>query len=190
MYDYDVSNLHTYSDNIIWDSHGGYYGDYVHGDAPMLDATRFTIGKIRGTYSGPDGQGSAGSGFFIGPGTGGTKVAGMVTNSIFVNNPFYGLADYATGDYNALSNNAAGNYGGKYTTPPAGSHDVTSDISGDLKYLPRIEAELAASDRRLRRRSRSAPTSSTGGARPARCGARRATTRSRPSCCGRSRTRT
>ena len=64
----------------------------------------------------------------------------MVTNSIFVNNPFYGLADYATGDYNALSNNAAGNYGGKYTTPPAGSHDVTSDISGDLKYLTRIEA--------------------------------------------------
>ena len=140
MYDYDVSNLHTYSDNIIWDSHGGYYGDYVHGDAPMLDATRFTIGKIRGTYSGPDGQGSAGSGFFIGPGTGGQKVAGMVTNSIFANNPFYGLTDYATGDYNALSNNAAGNYGGKYTTPPAGSHDVTSAISGDLKYLPRIEA--------------------------------------------------
>ena len=126
--DYDVSNLHTYSDNIIWDSHGGYYGDYIHGDAPMLDATRFTIGKIRGMYSGPNGQGSAGSGFFIGPGTGGTKVAGMVTNSIFVNNPFYGLADYATGDYNAFWNNAAGNYGGKYTTPAAGSHDVTSDI--------------------------------------------------------------
>jgi len=140
MYDYDVSNLHTYSDNVIWDSHGGYYGDYMHGDAPMLDATRFTIGKIRGTYSGPDGQGSAGSGFFIGPGTGGTKVAGMVTNSIFANNPFYGLADYATGDYNAVSNNAAGNYGGKYTTPPAGPHDVTSDSSGSLKYLTRIEA--------------------------------------------------
>ena len=37
------------------------------------------------------------SGIFIGPGAGGTKVAGMVTNSIFTNNPFYGLADYATG---------------------------------------------------------------------------------------------
>jgi hypothetical protein len=140
IYDYDVSNLHTYSDNIVWDSHGGYYGDYIHGDAPMLDATRFTIGKIRGMYDAPDGQGSAGSGFFVGPGTGGMKVANTVTSSIFMNNPFYGLADYATGDYNVLFNNAGGNYGGKDMTPAAGAHDVTADMSAGLKYLTRVEA--------------------------------------------------
>ena len=48
IYDYDISNLHTYSDDIVWDSHGGYYGDYQHGDAPVLDAIRFTIGSILG----------------------------------------------------------------------------------------------------------------------------------------------
>lgn len=140
MYDYDVSNLHTYSDNIIWDSHGGYYGDYVHGDAPKLDATRFTIGKIRGDYSSPNGQGSAGSGFYIGPGTDRVRVSNMLTNSILWNNPFYGIADYGVGDYNSLWNNGKGNYGGEQATPSRGAHDLTSDFSADLKYLPRIES--------------------------------------------------
>lgn len=138
IYDYDISNLHTYSDDIVWDSHGGFYGDYIHGDAPVLNATRLTIGKIRGSYSGGNGQGSAGTGFFLGPGTGGTKVTNTVTGSIFWNNPSYGIADYVTGDYNSFFANGA-NYGGTFTTPAAGAHDLTSNQAAGLKYLPRIE---------------------------------------------------
>jgi MYXO-CTERM domain-containing protein len=138
IYDYDISNLHTYSDDIIWDSYGGYYGDYLHGDAPMLNATRFTSGHIRGTYSGMNGQGSAGTGYFIGPGAGGTIVSNMVTDSIFWNDPSYGIADYAVGDYNSYWNDGA-DYGGSYTTPTAGAHDLTGDLTAGLKYLPRIE---------------------------------------------------
>ncbi len=143
IYDYDVSNLHTYSDDIIWDSHGGYYGDYIHGDAPMLTASRFTIGKIRGTYSSANGQGSGGTGFFIGPGTGGTKVANTLTNSILWENPFYGVADYAVSDYNSFWMNATANYGGSSATPAAGAHDLTTDLSAGLKYLPRVETGSA-----------------------------------------------
>ena len=138
IYDYDISNLHTYSDDIVWDSHGGYYGDYLHGDAPVLNATRFTIGQILGTYSGMNGQGSAGTGYFIGPGTGGTMVMNSVTDSIFWHDPSYGIADYAVGDYNSYWNNGA-NYGGSYTTPAPGAHDLTTDATAGLSYLPRIE---------------------------------------------------
>jgi hypothetical protein len=138
LYDYDISNLHTYSDDIVWDSHGGFYGDYIHGDAPVLDATRFTIGKIRGTYDGPNGQGSAGTGFFNGPGTGGTRVQVTLSHSIFWNNPSYGIADYSAGDYDSFWGNGA-NYGGSYMTPAAGAHDLTTDLTAGLKYLPRVE---------------------------------------------------
>ncbi len=138
IYDYDVSNLHTYSDDIVWDSHGGYYGDYIHGDAPVLNATRLTIGKIRGTYLSADGQGSAGTGFYIGPGTGGTSVSNTLTNSILWNNPSYGVADYAVSDYNSFWSDVTANYGGTYATPAAGAHDHIASMDG-LKYLPRVE---------------------------------------------------
>lgn len=138
IYDYDISNLHTYSDDIVWDSYGGYYGDYVHGDAPVLDATRFTIGKVLGTYDGMNGQGSAGTGYFIGPGTGGVVVMNTVTSSIFWDEPSYGIADFAAGDYNSYWGNGA-NYGGSYMTPAAGPHDLTSNLTAGLMYLPRIE---------------------------------------------------
>jgi MYXO-CTERM domain-containing protein len=138
IYDYDVSNLHTYSDDIIWASYGGYYGDYMHGDAPVLNATNLTIGSILGKYNAPNGQGSAGTGFFIGQGTSGTIVSNMVTNSIFWNDPSYGIADYAVGDYNSYWNDGH-NYGGSYKTPAAGAHDLTSNLTAGLKYLPRIE---------------------------------------------------
>jgi len=141
MYDYEVSNQHTYSDNIIWDSHGGYYGDYIHGDLPLVDATRFTIGKIKGTYDSRNGQGSAGTGFSIGPGTGGTKIANKLTSSIIWNNLGYGVADYGRSDYNSLWNNGLGNYGGAYAKPTAGAHDVSTDLSAGMKYLPRAEAD-------------------------------------------------
>jgi hypothetical protein len=140
IYDYDVSNLHTYSDDIVWNSYGGYFGDYAHGDAPVLNATRFTIGKILGQYDGPDGQNSAGTGYAIGPGANGTIVSNTVTNSIFWSEPSYGIADYAVGDYNSYWSNGA-NYGGAYATPDAGAHDLSSDLTAGLKYLPRIEAD-------------------------------------------------
>ena len=139
IYDYDISNLHTYSDDIVWDSYGGYYGDYVHGDAPVLNATRMTIGHILGAYDSINGQGSAGTGFFIGPGTDGTTVTNTVTDSIFWNDPSYGVADDAVSDYNSFWSNGA-NYGGAYATPVAGAHDLTTDLTAGLKYLPRIEA--------------------------------------------------
>jgi Putative Ig domain len=142
MYDYDISNLHTYSDNIIWNSFGGYYADYVHGDAPVLNATRMTIGKINGKYDGKDGEGAWGTGFFVGPGTGSTKVMNTVTDSIFWYEPSYGIADYTSGDYNSFWMNGA-NYGGAYTMAKAGAHDMTSDMTAGLKYLPRIEAGSA-----------------------------------------------
>jgi hypothetical protein len=139
IYDYDISNLHTYSDDIVWASHGGYYADYIHGDAPVLNATRFTIGAILGKYDGKNGQGSAGTGYFIGPGTGGTVVNNNVTDSIFWNDPSYGIADYAVGDYNSYWQDGA-DYGGAYKTPAAGAHDMNSDMTAGFKYLPRVEA--------------------------------------------------
>ncbi|MGH7437655.1 MAG: putative Ig domain-containing protein [Polyangiaceae bacterium] len=138
IYDYDISNLHTYSDDIVWDSHGGYYGDYVHGDAPVLNASNLTVGKILGTFDAPDGQGSAGTGFYLGPGTGGTMIKDTVTDSIFWENPSFGIAADVSGDYNSYWSNGA-NYGGT-PKPAAGAHDLTSDVSAGLKYLPRIEA--------------------------------------------------
>jgi hypothetical protein len=139
IYDYGISNLHTYSDDIVWDSHGGLYGDYLHGDPPVLNASQLTIGQILGSYNGKNGQGSAGTGFDIGPGIGGTVVTNMVTDSIFWNDPSYGIADNAVGDYNSYWMNGA-NYGGAYATPKAGAHDLTTDLTAGLMYLPRIEA--------------------------------------------------
>jgi hypothetical protein len=138
IYDYDISNLHTYSDDIVWDSHGGYYGDYVHGDPPVLAASNFTVGQILGTYDAMNGQGSAGTGFYIGPGTGGTVVMNTVTDSIFWNDPSYGIADYAVGDYNSYWKDGA-DYGGSYKTPAAGPHDLKTNLTAGLLYLPRIE---------------------------------------------------
>ncbi len=138
IYDYDISNLHTYQDDIVWDSYGGYYGDYEHGDAPVLNATQLTVGKILGTYDAANGQGSAGTGFYVGSGTGGTRVMNTVTDSIFWNDPSYGIADYAVGDYDSYWGNGA-NYGGNYMTPAAGAHDVTTNLTAGLKYLPRVE---------------------------------------------------
>ncbi len=138
MYDYDISNLHTYSDNVIWDSYGGYYADYVHGDDPVLDITRFTIGDIGGTYDSGDGQGSGGTGMYIGPGVG-ANIVNTITNSLSLNNPWYGAADYVNGDYNSYWNNTHGNYGGTFHTPTPGAHDRTTNLTAGLLYLPRIE---------------------------------------------------
>jgi MYXO-CTERM domain-containing protein len=138
IYDYDISNLHTYSDDIVWDSHGGFYGDYIHGDAPVLDAQRFTIGRIRGTYDGPNGQGSAGTGFFIGPGASATIVSNTLSHSILWHNPSFGVADYAASDYDSFFANGA-DYGGTLATPAAGAHDRSDDLTAGLMYLPRPE---------------------------------------------------
>ena len=138
IYDYDISNLHTYSDDIIWASYGGYLGDYDHGDPPVLAATRMTIGHILGAYDGMNGQGAAGTGFDIGSGNGGTMVMNTVTDSIFWNDPSYGIADNAVGDYNSYWGNGA-NYGGAFATPKAGAHDITTNQTAGLKYLPRVE---------------------------------------------------
>jgi MYXO-CTERM domain-containing protein len=139
IYDYDISNLHTYSDDIVWDSYGGLYADYLHGDAPVLNMSGLTIGKVLGMYDAANGQGSAGTGFYVGPGASGTIVMNNVTSSIFWDEPSYGIADYATGDYNSYWGNGA-NYGGIYKTPAAGPHDLTTNLTSGLMYLPRIEA--------------------------------------------------
>ncbi len=41
--------------------------------------------------------------------------------------------------YNSYFGNTK-NYGGSAKTPAAGAHDMTSDLTAGLKYLPRVEA--------------------------------------------------
>ncbi len=136
MYDYDISNVHTYTNNIIWNSHGGLFGDYLHGDAPSLNASQMTIGAINGTNGSPlDGASALGTGYSISS----PSVSNALTNSILWNNASYGMADNATGDYNVYFGNGTADRGGVLKTPAAGAHDQHAAIASSLKYLPRLE---------------------------------------------------
>ena len=77
----------TPTDIIIWDSHGGYYGDHMHGDAPSSTRRGSRSARSAGPTRAPMVSGSAGTGFYIGPGTGGTMVANTLTNSILWTTP-------------------------------------------------------------------------------------------------------
>jgi hypothetical protein len=148
MNDYAVSNVHTYSDNIIWDSTGGLYGSWIEPatpgqrDAAFLNATNMTIGKIRGSYADPASDlGALGTGYSVSS----AKVTNALTNSLLFDNPSYGMADHATGNYNSYYNNGIANRGGNYKVPLAGANDrinIAADRAS-LKYLPRLEAGSA-----------------------------------------------
>src|SRR5262249_40176679 len=104
--DYSISNTHTISDMVIWDSRGGYAGGHMMGDPGVVNAPGMTVGKIGGKYDVLNGQPASGTGFEVQQG-----VAASVTNSIFWHNPSYGIADYVVGDYNSFFDNGA-DYGG------------------------------------------------------------------------------
>ncbi len=130
--DWVVSGTRVLTDNIYWDSMGGYWGDQGPGVTASWTAKNLTSGAAKGLYDGPN----------MGPGLGtGLSIYGNLTNqvrdSIFAGNRSFGVADYVSGDYNAFSGNGA-NYGGQHTPTP-GAHDVTSVaiVPGVLKYLPR-----------------------------------------------------
>ena len=136
MYDYDISSQHTYSDNIIWNSKGGLFGDYLHGDPASLTATRMTIGAISGTYGNlGNGASAYGTGFSVAN----SAVTNSLTNSVLWNNISYGMADYTVGDYNAYFGNGVAERGGVQKIPVAGAHDIHTSPTASLKYLPRIE---------------------------------------------------
>lgn len=135
MYDYDISALHTYTDNIIWNSHGGLFADYMHGDAATLNASRMTIGAITGAYDQNNGQGAAGVGFAVASGA----VANALTNSVLWNNQSYGTTDWAVGNYNSYYGNLIAEHGGQIKSPTPGANDIHTAMPSSLKYLPRIE---------------------------------------------------
>jgi hypothetical protein len=134
-----ASGTHTLTDNIYWDSLGGYHADQGSGLTASINVKNLTVGSNAGTYSGPNGTAGMGTGVSVYG-----NLTNSVTSSIFVANNSYGVADYVRGDYNAFFSNGA-NYGG-YHTPTPGSHDITShnvlykaatNPGGSLKYLPR-----------------------------------------------------
>lgn len=135
MYDYDISALHTYTDNIIWNSYGGLFADYIHGDAATLNASRMTMGAIAGAYDQNNGQGAAGVGFAVAS----SAVANALTNSVLWNNQSYGTTDWAVGNYNSYYGNLIAAHGGQIKTPTPGPNDIHTTVPGSLKYLPRIE---------------------------------------------------
>lgn len=137
--DWVASGTHVLSDNIYWDTLGGYQADQGSGIAASWNIRNLTVGSMAGTYSGPNGTAAMGTGASVY-----SDLTNSVTNSIFVTNHSYGIADYVRGDYNAFFGNGA-NYGGHHTPSP-GAHDLTShnilysagtNPGGSLKYLPR-----------------------------------------------------
>jgi hypothetical protein len=138
--DWVVSGTRSMSDNIYWDSKGGYWGDQGFGlPASWPRVANMTVGQMRGTYDGPNTGPALGTGFSIY-----SNLSNTVKNSIFVNNRSYGLADFVRGNYNALFGNGAP-YGG-VRLPLAGANDITNhnilysgttNPAGSLRYLPR-----------------------------------------------------
>ena len=137
--DWAGSGTHAVSDDIYWDSIGGYYAMYRWGTTPSWTLQNLTVGETSGTYNGPNDGAAWGTGVSVY-----TNNTNAVTSSIFVNNNSYGVADYVAGNYNAFYGNGA-NYGGNLRTPTAGANDLTShnilytstNTTGSLKYLPR-----------------------------------------------------
>ena len=138
--DWLVTGTRHMSDNIYWDTTGGYHGEEGSGTAGSWPVVRnFTVGATTGSYSGANGNAGAGTGMSMYD-----NRPNSVRSSIFANNRSYGVADYVNGDYNAFSGNGA-NYGGTRQAVP-GPHDITSqnivyhptgNPNGSLKYLPR-----------------------------------------------------
>jgi hypothetical protein len=160
MNDYDISDVHTYSDNIIWDSTGGLFGDYLplpvtqdeidhctdFGGTPCrlpatLNATHMTIGAVRGDFGNAGDQASSrGTGFSVAN----PAVNNLMTKSALLDNNSYGMADFAKGHDNAYAGNKLGSFGNSYNiAPPTAGTNDRLNIPGDrasLKYLPRMEA--------------------------------------------------
>lgn len=137
--DWVVSGTRTLSDNIYWDSNGGYWGDQGPGAPASFTATNLTSGAMSQTYDGANDGAARGTGMSILH-----DLPNTVRSSLFVNNHSLGVADYLNGDYNAFSGNGA-NYGGLHRATP-GAHDLTSHSAiyspstnpgGSVKYLPR-----------------------------------------------------
>lgn len=136
--DWVTSGTRHLSDNIWWDSNGGYCGEQGDGlvaSWPLV--TRLTSGSHAGVYDPPNGGCMRGTGFAINQ-----DLVNTVTDSIFVDNQSFGVAGYVAGDFNAYFGNGAP-YGGAQPAP--GTSDVTThDIlysdanpSGSLRFLPR-----------------------------------------------------
>lgn len=144
MYDYDISDVHTYTDNIIWNSRGGLYADYIHGDPAVLNASNMTIGGITGTLGTP---GNGASALGVGYSVSNPAVANFMTNSLLWNNGAYGMVDFAQGNYNSYLGNGIASQGSSSNDslgnpikiPAAGANDIQGVGALSLKYLPRIE---------------------------------------------------
>jgi hypothetical protein len=143
FWDAKVSGSHVYQDNIVWGSTGGFDVQQGPGDVGSITASNLTVGATTDTYNGPNGNPGKGTGISVAVWPG-SMVSNLVTNSIFVNNHSYGVADRVNGDYNSFYGNGS-NYGGYYTPTP-GAHDIvshnviyktTTNSGGSLKYLPR-----------------------------------------------------
>ncbi|MEQ1727817.1 MAG: hypothetical protein ABL982_05505 [Vicinamibacterales bacterium] len=138
--DWLVSGRRTLSDNIYWDSNGGYWGDQGLGLTASFPAiSNMTVGGMTGTYDGPNTGPARGTGISIY-----SNLSNSVKNSLFMNNRSFGVADYVNGRNNAFSGNGE-NYGGVRTAIP-GAGDITNhnalynavtNPSGSVRYLPR-----------------------------------------------------
>lgn len=136
--DWVTSGTRHLSDNLWWDSNGGYCGEQGDGlvaSWPLV--THITSGSHAGDYDPPNGGCMRGTGFAIN-----NDLVNSVTDSIFVDNESFGVAGYVHGNYDAYFGNGAP-YGGVQPVPGPGdvtTHDIlysAGNPSGSLRYLPR-----------------------------------------------------
>ena len=157
--DWVTSGTRHLSDNLWWDSNGGYCGEQGDGlvaSWPLV--THITSGSHAGDYDPPNGGCMRGTGFAIN-----NDLANSVTDSIFVDNESFGVAGYVNGNYDAYFGNGAP-YGGVQPVPGPGdvtTHDIlysAGNPSGPPLPAARAGSRLPARDRgRERRTDRRAP---------------------------------
>ena len=123
--DWKASGSHVLTNNIFWDSVGGYDVTQGPGTPATVSMSNNTIGAMRFAREG------AGAAVTIAAG-----VPNTVKNSIFVDS-YHGIENYVSGNFNAFSGNGA-NYGGSHVPVPGPNDIVNLSITGNiLKYLPR-----------------------------------------------------
>ncbi|UXI66143.1 hypothetical protein [Tahibacter amnicola] len=136
--DWVTSGTRHLTDNLWWDSNGGYCGEQGDGLAASWPVvTHLTSGAHTGIYDPPNGGCMRGTGFAINQ-----NLANQVVDSIFVNNQSFGVAGFVHGNHNAYFGNGAP-YGGAQPSPGAGdvtTHNIVyspTNPGGSLRFLPR-----------------------------------------------------
>ena len=125
------------SNNVIWDSEGGYYGE-IQAGSPKVTITHSTFGALWGDYSRDGGQ-AWGTASAYGWGTDYSPSDILTRDSLIYQANSIGIADQMHSDYNNFFANGSNYKSGVWSVPDpvAGAHD--SYLDPGIRYITRVE---------------------------------------------------